>query len=188
MKTTKYSLLSLLFLGLVFFSGCDDDDDGGGPTEEEVITDVTLSLTPISGGDVVSLTFVDRDGDGGDDPVITGGTLQAGTTYDGSIQFFNRSGDEDENVTLEIEEEDDEHQVFYEFDGVAATAAYVDQDGAGNPVGLLTLVVAAAATEGTLTVTLRHEPAKDAAGVSEGLIANAGGETDVEVVFPLTIE
>lgn len=187
MKTTKYSLLSLLFLGVLFFAGC-EDDDGSGPTEEEVITDVTLSLTPISGGDVVSLTFVDRDGDGGDDPTITGGTLQSGTTYNGSIQFFNRSGDEDENVTLEIEEEDDEHQVFYEFSGVAATAAYVDQDGAGNPLGLLTLIVAAAATEGTLTVTLRHEPDKAADGVSSGLIANAGGETDVEVVFPITIE
>ena len=41
---------------------------------------------------------------------------------------------------------------------------------------------------GTITVTLRHEPNKDAAGVSSGDIANAGGETDIEVTFNVEIQ
>ena len=38
------------------------------------------------------------------------------------------------------------------------------------------------------TITLRHEPAKTATGVSGGDITNAGGETDIEVVFDVTVE
>lgn len=189
MKTTKYSLLAFLFLGLLFVTGCgDDDDDHGGGGEEEVITDVVLSLTPATGGDAVVLSFQDRDGDGGDAPIITGGTLQAATVYNGTIAFYNRSGDEDENVTLEILEEDEDHQVFFQFDGVAATVTYDDQDADGRPIGVMTTLTTTLATTGSLTVTLRHEPDKAAEGVSNGIIANAGGETDVEVTFPLTVE
>ena len=37
-------------------------------------------------------------------------------------------------------------------------------------------------------MTLRHEPAKDASGVAAGDITNAGGETDIEVTFDVTVE
>ena len=40
---------------------------------------------------------------------------------------------------------------------------------------------------GTITVILRHEPDKDASGVSNGDITNAGGETDIEVVFNVEV-
>jgi hypothetical protein len=39
-----------------------------------------------------------------------------------------------------------------------------------------------------VVVTLRHEPDKGAAGVSGGDITNAGGDTDIEVTFPVVIE
>jgi len=39
-----------------------------------------------------------------------------------------------------------------------------------------------------VTITLRHEPAKDATGVSDGDITNAGGETDISVNFPVEIQ
>jgi hypothetical protein len=35
---------------------------------------------------------------------------------------------------------------------------------------------------------LRHEPAKSAAGVADGDLTEAGGETDVEVVFEVIVE
>jgi len=37
-------------------------------------------------------------------------------------------------------------------------------------------------------VTLRHQPDKGAIGVSDGDITNAGGETDIEVLFDVIIE
>jgi len=62
-------------------------------------------------------------------------------------------------------------------------------DADGNPIGL-DFIVTTDATTGTeaFTITLRHEPSKDAAGVSAGDITNAGGETDVEVTFNVTVQ
>ena len=51
-----------------------------------------------------------------------------------------------------------------------------------------TLTTAATAMTGNLTITLRHEPSKNAVGVSDGDITNAGGETDVQAVFPIVIQ
>lgn len=190
MKAQKILLWSLfIFVGLLY-TGCDPDDpEDPGAGETELITDVSLSLVPVGGGDAVEMTFQDRDGDGGNAPVIVGGTLDANTTYNASISFFDRSdADDEENITEEIEEEDDEHQVFYQPSGINITFSYDDQDSENRPLGLETTMVTGAASTGTLTVTLRHEPDKDAAGVSDGDITNAGGETDIEVAFPVTIQ
>lgn len=188
MKFTKYILLGLLTL--TFFTACDDDDPtdpGGG--EEEVITTLNFTLTPQSGGSAVVMSFVDLDGDGGDAPVITGGTLTAGTTYTGSLELLNESEDPAEDITEEIEEEDEEHQFFFSVSGgLDVTAAYNDQDADGNPIGLSSTITANAASSGTFTVILRHEPDKNADGVSDGNIGNAGGETDIEVDFPVTVQ
>ncbi len=55
-----------------------NDDDPPIDNEEEVITTLTYILTPAS-GQAVTLSFVDLDGDGGNPPVITGGTLDTNT-------------------------------------------------------------------------------------------------------------
>jgi hypothetical protein len=66
--------------------------------------------------------------------------------------------------------------------------AYGDVDGNGKPLGLQTTVVTGDVSTGTLTITLRHEPDKSAAGVSGGDLTNAGGETDIEVTFDVTVQ
>ena len=66
--------------------------------------------------------------------------------------------------------------------------AYGDTDSEGRPIGIVGTMTTNDAGTGTLTVTLRHEPAKDAAGVVDGDITNAGGETDVEAEFDLVVE
>lgn len=177
----------LLLFGLVLFvQGCDDDDDPDIDNEEEVITRVTWTLTPAdAGNETVVFSFVDVDGEGGNDPVVTTtGTLAADASYDGVTTFAN----EDEQITPEIMEEDDEHQVFYVASaGLNMTPAYGDSDGDGNPLGLLTTVTTGAASTGTVQVVLRHEPTKGAATTIANLIG-AGGETDVEVTFDATIQ
>jgi hypothetical protein len=183
----KY-LLFYFFLALVplVYTGCDDDDPEP-PNEEEVITTVVLTLTPTAGGAPVVLNFLDADGDGAIPPVITGGTLQANTTYDGAIVFFNAI--ENEDVTIEVVEEALEHQVFYQTSGFTGiTVTYEDADSEGNPLGILTTLSTGNVGGGTLTVILRHEPDKNATGVADGDPTNAGGETDIEVNFPVTIE
>lgn len=186
---TKHMRFLYLFLavGLVFFAqSCEDDDDPIIENEEEVITRVTYTLTPDdSANETVVFSFVDVDGEGGNDGVTTvTGTLAADASYSGAITFAN----EDEQITPEVMEEDDEHQVFYEvFGGAAFTPVYADSDGDGNPLGLATTVTTGGASVGSLRITLRHEPMKGAAATIDNPTA-AGGETDVEVTFALAIQ
>lgn len=170
---------------LISISACDNTPEI--PNEGEVITDLVLTLTPATGGDAVVFSFEDTDGDGGNDPVISGGTLAANTTYNGAITLEGLADGEVENITEEIAEEDEEHQFFFSSSLTDLVVAYADMDADGNPVGLSVTVETGAAGSGTLTVTLRHEPVKDASGVAEGDITNAGGETDIEVIFDLTV-
>lgn len=185
----KRSLLALaLFGGLFFATGCDNDDDDELPNEEEVITSVSWTLTPVGGGDDVTLTFNDLDGEGGDDPIIPGNTLMANTTYNGSFVLLNETETPAENVTEEIEDEADEHQFFFSSTVNGVSVAYADTDLEGNPLGLENVVTTGDAGSGVIRAILRHEPFKDAPGVSDGIIDEAGGETDFDISFPVTVQ
>lgn len=181
MKTIK--LLSLILITGIIFQSCSNDDDNPEPVnEEEVITTLTATLN--GGGSTVTMTYQDLDGDGPGAATITvSGPLSAGTTYSGSLDLLNEAESPAESITEEIEEEDEEHQFFFSSTNNVGTFAYNDTDGDGNPVGLSFTLTTGAATTGSITIILRHEPAKDAAGVSDGDITNAGGETDLSVSF-----
>ncbi len=180
--------LFLALISLTFFTGCDDDDTLP-PNEVELITTLIYTLTPVGGGAPAVFTFRDLDGDGGNPPVVTTATLRSGLTYTGSITVLNESETPAEDITEEIEEEDDEHQFFFTIgSGLNLSIAYADTDEDGNPIGLATTATAAAASSGNLTITLRHEPNKSATGVATGDITNAGGETDIAVTFEVTIQ
>ena len=181
----KLKKLSILFIiGFMSFSSCKKDDPVV-PNEEELITTLNYTLTD-SASIVpnVTLSFIDLDGDGGTAPTITNGVLIANTTYLGSLVLLNESETPSENITTEIQEEDEEHQFFFvtNVDGVSVT--YMDQDSLGNPIGLSTKLKTEATGAGNLTITLKHEPTKP----NNGTVANAGGETDIEVVFPISVQ
>ena len=186
MLKSKLSFLFIIGLSVAFFS-CNNDDDPEIPEEEEVITTLSYNLTS-SNGDVVTMVFRDLDGDGGDAPEITGGTLTANTNYVGLLSLLNESETPAENVNEEIEEEDEEHQFFFSSTVSGLSVTYGDMDEDGNPLGLVSTVSTGDAGSGTLTVILRHEPDKNATGVSSGDISNAGGETDIEVTFDVTVQ
>ena len=183
MKTIKtgafYALLTLAMLG------CSDDDTTPEViNDEELITTVILTLTPDSGDQVV-LTTIDLDGDGPDEPVTTVvGSFSENTQYQGAVQFLNETEDPAEDITQEVIEEADEHQVFYTIsEGLNIQTTYEDQDSQGNPLGVLITLSTGAASEGSLTVTLRHEPVKPNDGLE-----SAGGETDISTSFDVSIQ
>lgn len=187
MKNLKYIFIINLIFSVLFLNSCKNDDDIDIDVEE-LITTVTYTLTPTS-GDVVTLSFSDIDGDGGNDPIITGGTLQANMNYTGALDLKNESETPAESITEEIEEEDLDHQFFFSTDGgLDLTVTYNDEDSQGNPLGLGTNLVTGVASTGTLKVILRHKPEKAESGVSTGDITNAGGETDIEVTFDIVIQ
>ncbi|KAA5821968.1 type 1 periplasmic binding fold superfamily protein [Algibacter amylolyticus] len=189
MKTLKN--LSLLFISALVFTACSNDDDNPEPVnEEEVITTLTATLVPTTDGSTITLQTRDSDGDGPTAPVVTvSGALAANTTYNGTLSLLNETESPAESINVEIEEEDDEHQFFYQVTNSLATFTYEDFDEDSNPVGLaFTLTTSATPGTGTLTITLRHEPNKSASGVSDGDITNAGGETDIQAVFNISVE
>lgn len=183
MKNLK--LIALLVIPVLFSTSCSNDD--APVNEEEVITTVRTTLT--GGGQVITLTSRDLDGDGPNAPVVTvSGNLIAGTTYTGSTEFLNELEDPAEDITVEVEEEGADHQVFYQLPSSIGTVTYTDTDANGRPIGLnFTLVAGTSSTTGTLTVTLRHLPNKTATGVAAGDITNAGGNTDAAVTFSVAV-
>lgn len=184
MKNLK--LIALLVIPVLFSTACDNDD--APVNEEEVITTVTTTL--LGGGRTITLTSRDLDGDGPNAPVVTvSGNLTAGTTYTGTTTFLNELKSPAEDITLEVQEEGAEHQVFYQLPSTLGTITYnpTDVDVNGKPIGLKFTLVAGSVGNGNLTVTLRHDLNKSAAGVASGNIANAGGSTDAAVSFPVVV-
>ena len=180
MKFFKYALLA----STLIFASCSKDEPLPAPVNpEEVIT--TLIVTLESGSDTVVMQYQDLDGDGPDAATVTvSGPLSNNTAYDASIVLLNETEDPAENINEEIQEEDLDHQFFYTVgSGLDVTTEYNSFDSAGNPLGLDFYLVTAGASSGGLTFTLRHEPNKPNTGLE-----NAGGETDIEVTFDITVE
>lgn len=182
----KQILLFPLLLIAFVFTGCSDDNNDPAPVnEEEVITTMTVSLTPAGGGTAITLKKTDLDGDGPNAPVYSvSGNLVAGTTYSGVIKVENETETPADNITEEVLEEADEHQFFFTSGGgLDVTTTYADTDDNGNYLGVEFNLTANTASMGTLTVTLRHEPTKPNTGLED-----AGGETDIQATFNITVE
>ncbi|MAV66423.1 MAG: type 1 periplasmic binding fold superfamily protein [Flavobacteriaceae bacterium] len=178
MKIFKYALLAIPFL---YFS-CSDDDDNSIPepiNEEEVITTMNVYVN-----EILAMSSTDPDGDGPLEPVVTDGVLAASTTYDVRLEFLNELEDPAEDITEEVEEESLAHQVFYSVGGdLNVGVEYANFDTDGNPLGTQITLTTNEAGSGTITITLIHEPMKP----NDGL-ATAGGETDMEVTFNVSVE
>lgn len=169
----------------------DDDDHGHGPGEVELITTVKVTLTPQSGGSAITVQFRDLDGEGGNEPVIDKMIVNAGTVYDGSIEELNEAESPPEDITEEIKEEAEAHQLFFETsEGFAsATVEYADKEsdyvtntGVDHPVGLkFTLTVPATAGDGHFKVIQSHYDA----GTKDGVTRS--DETDIEVTFDVEV-
>jgi hypothetical protein len=186
MKNLK---LTALFMITVLLLSCEKEEV---PVlepinEEEVITTVRVTLT--NGSNTIILESRDLDGDGPNAPVLTPyGNLSANTTYTGTVKFLNELENPIEDITVEVLQEGKEHQVFYQLTNSLGIVTYTDTDVDGKPIGLSFNLVTNNTGNGIMTVILRHVPNKNGAGVAAGNIANAGGETDAEISFPIVIQ
>jgi hypothetical protein len=187
MLKTNRSIWKLALLSLaatVMFSACSDDDPEP-ENEPEIITRMELRfVNQADPTNVVLAEFNDPDGPGGQEPTLTNPSLRSGATYIVDIRLWNDL--ENEEITPEIKDEDDEHQFFFLFTNNIFTGfEYLDFDADGLPLGLRTrFTTASQARSGTLRVVLRHEPQKNATGD----LTTAGGDTDIDVTFNVTIQ
>lgn len=190
---TQLKYMTMAMIAAAAITGCKKDKEDpltpDPPTnEEEVITTLALHFHSIGESEHKHFIFSDPDGDGGNAPVITADTLSHDSAYIVEIEVLNESATPAVDITEEIQEENTVHQFFFQVSGASATVVYNDLDANALPIGLNTTWTIGAASNGQVIVTLRHEPDKTAPGVSSGDITNAGGDTDMEVTFPLVIE
>ncbi len=183
--------------------GC--SDGGGSLNEQEVFTTVSLTFTPVGGGTPVVAAFKDADGDGGNPPTVDPIALVVGKQYATTVTFLNELEVPAADISLEVKDEADQHQLFFtgtavngpasNQPGAALTHTYTDMDINGLPLGLANNFATVAGT-GALTVTLRHLPplngnAVKIAGLADTVKASGfaaiGGETDVSVNFTVTV-
>lgn len=187
----------LLVFSLGILGACDDNEEPEPENEEEEITTLNLTFTPQGGGTVVNASWKDLDGDGGNAPEISDITLENNKTYLLEIELLNENETPAEDITEEVKEEAAEHQFFYGGTAVFTNyinVAYADKESdyppntGDNPVGLKGTISSIKAGNGTFQIVLKHEPDKDATGVSDGDITLSGGETDIDVSFNMTIQ
>lgn len=169
---------------------CEKDVTEDIDNDPEVMTTVKVIMEPSGGITDAEFLYQDTDGTGGSDPVIKTDTLFTNTTYEVRAFFLNERVNPVDSLNGEILEEADDHQVFLEFDpDLGLSTSYRDTDIDGDPLGLRMQVVTDSTT-GTsqMTLTLIHEPLKDAEGVSEGDLTNADGDIDMKVHWDVYIQ
>jgi hypothetical protein len=192
MSTSKFFMtrIFVFICATASLMGCRDHVINGPTNEEELITTLGLSFTELDqAGEPAGepIQFFWRDVDASGNPEIDAVLLKAQRSYRLEIAVLDESRTPAVNITAQIIEEALEHQFFFLTDGFDATISYDDSDAAGKPLGVQNIVTTGSPGAGSLTVVLRHEPEKNAPGVQDGEISNAGGETDIEAIFPLTL-
>jgi len=180
--------LYALLLTVVVLAACKRKDPEP-ENEQEEINRMEVTFTPVAGGNVVTFIFSDPDGNGGNPPTITAPALRARTIYNTTIALFKEEGNKREDKTAEIRAEADEHQFFFIVNpSTLLTHRYDDVDKNNRPLGLRNIIETQAAGSGTLRIVLRHKLNKAFAGLNSSNFQQAGGETDIDVTFPVTVQ
>jgi hypothetical protein len=186
MKTTNAFKMLLGLTGISLALASCDPANPNNPNDQEVITSLKITATGLT--DTTEFAYSDPDGNGGAAPTIDTAFLSPSSSYHIQLELLDETKNPVDTITYEIAGESDVHQFFFSFTGVNLTSIYDDVDVNGKPVGLSNVWTTAANSVGSVMVTLRHQPDKNGVGVSSGDITNAGGETDIEVTFPVVIQ
>lgn len=182
-------ILSILAISILAISACKKqkiDDPVVTPpneNEEEVITTFKIYLSDTNGVSYDTLVFRDIDGVGGNAP-SSFDTIQLAPSavYLARLELLNESSNPVDNITLEIEEEANDHMFCFEptING-ALQVEIQDADSQGLPLGLQSKWTVGGINNGTLTIRLKHQP-----GIKTGDCSL--GETDVELTFQVKIQ
>lgn len=164
-----------------------DHDDRDHHDDHDAVTTVHLELVAQGTTDTTRVTWEDLDGVGGNNPNrIDTLVLKSGTIYIGSVRFEDAKDSPVEDLTKEVLEEADEHQVFFSVSNGIGQVSVLDKDGKGLPIGLVYMLTTPqdrSESNGVLTVSLSHF---DSPSSKNGRDPSA--ETDIEVAFPLVLK
>ena len=183
MKINFFKLTLMVVTSAVFAFSCSKDDPPA-VNEEELITTLRLNVKEASTTTTKVFEFKDPDGEGGNapsqfDPIV----LDANKTYACEIEVLNESVSPAEDITDEVFAEANDHQFYFEPLGVNINVSGLNNDARGLPLGLSSTWTAGAVSSGTLKITLKHKR-----GTKAGGDPTSKGETDIEVLFPASIQ
>jgi hypothetical protein len=198
MFNSKKSFLYAIVFAAFGFTACESDDPEP-ETDGEVITDVILNFQELDAsgnplGAVSSFSASDPQGiEVGATTTIDNVNLTKAKTYQLTIEVRNSIANED--ITQEILEEGDVHQFF--FLGTAfvgspdLTYQYADLSGELIGVkGIVTVASSPGSNNANMRIVLRHDLDKNFPGASNPnfeTFVQAGGETDLDITFPLIL-
>ena len=132
---------------------------------------------------VLNLQYRDLDGSGPNTPIITSNPLSPYTTYNVNLEFLNELEGPAIDLTEIIIEEDIDHQIFVSLNnGSDVSVNNFNLDENGNILGTQFQLTTGSVSEGTITITLVHEPMKPNDGLE-----SAGGEIDIQVTFDVLV-
>lgn len=183
MKSLVFS--SLLLLSLL--AACKKDDTPE-PVEQELITTVELRVTRTGQSTADVYRYKVQNGFGSTSP----GTLEVDTlalpvnaTFAVHLRVLNESASPVDDITDEIISEKDAHLFLFASNPAtgAGSVAVIggSTDGQGLPFNQTVQFATGTSGAGSLTVTLLHEPTNKSAATPGA----AGGETDLEAIFPV---
>lgn len=188
------SVLMVIVLTVVSITSCtkknDDIITNPTPQEQELITTIRLVVTNSSGFNK-SFNYKITNGFGSTTPgtkFIEDIVLDASTTYNVSIMVLDESKTPAEDITKEVKEENKDHLFVLESSpnsgagSISISNGSKDDDGA--PLNQTIDFTTGMAGNGSLTVTLKHEPTNKNATTAGA----AGGETDAQAIFPVKLQ
>ena len=190
--------ITALFLFILIFA-CSKDKDPVPANEEEIITLVTLEVSKVGSSEIIKYNFEveghdhddhEEEKDDDHDGEHTEIELEANSSYNVSMFIYNDTDPNNiENITLEVIEEKDKHQIFYaitdELSGFSIKSASDDTlDSNGNPLFNKTTWTSTGETSGDVVGYLIHEPTSKTGNTR----TDFGGATDFEIEFEVHVE
>lgn len=171
-----------IFLSMQFIVSCKKETID--PNEGELITTVKLEFTDLNAGSKTSFEFKDLDGEGGSAPIkFDEISLVQGKTYKCELYLLNESVSPVDNITLEVEKEGVDHQIYYTSTVNGLTITDFDKDEKGLVLGIESVWKTGSASTGNVNVTLKHKPGTKAPNdpVSKG-------DTDISIDFKVKVQ
>ena len=197
---------SIIALSLfILILSCSKDSDPDPVHEEEVITLVTLEVTKVGSSETKKYNFEveghdhgeedHEEEEEGDDHDDHDGEhleieLEANSSYNVSMMIYSDTDpDNIEDLTPEIIEEVNEHQIFYaitdELSGFSISSASNDpKDSEGYPLFQKTTWTTTGETSGDVVGYLIHEPTSKTGSTRNDF----GGAVDFEIEFEVHVE
>ncbi|MGC4058404.1 MAG: hypothetical protein QM743_09865 [Chitinophagaceae bacterium] len=185
----KNIVIAIACISMLTFAACKKEKSAPTPDEQELITTVKITLSDDAGFNQTFEYKVENGFSSGTSAIeIDTVKLNANKTYSAVLTVLNEKASPVEDITAEIIEKSYEH--LFVFASAPASGngsvsvADGNKDSNGKPLNQTFQLTTSTAGKGTFRVTLMHQPTDKNGTTPE----TAGGETDLDATFPVSLQ